>query len=92
MNESKRTVRRSRGAALPHALIVDNLRALESLRRALQTAQRIAVDTESNSLYAYREQVCLIQITAESGDYLIDPLRFDPYKDLAFLGDRKSVV
>lgn len=39
------------------------------------TAQpRLAVDTESNSLHAYREQVCLIQFTTPNKDYVIDPL------------------
>lgn len=41
-------------------------------RLADQTA--IAVDTESDSLYAYREKVCLIQISIPGEDYLIDPL------------------
>ena len=34
----------------------------------------LAVDTESNSLYAYQEQVCLIQFSTQSEDFLIDPL------------------
>ncbi|MDD5369579.1 MAG: HRDC domain-containing protein [Anaerolineaceae bacterium] len=34
----------------------------------------LAVDTESNSLHAYREQVCLIQFSTEATDYLVDPL------------------
>lgn len=34
----------------------------------------LAVDTESNSLFAYRERVCLIQISTPTTDYLIDPL------------------
>lgn len=34
----------------------------------------IAVDTESDSLYVYREKVCLIQISIPGADYLIDPL------------------
>ncbi len=34
----------------------------------------IAVDTEANSLYAYREKVCLIQISIPGADYVIDPL------------------
>ncbi|HVN55297.1 MAG TPA: HRDC domain-containing protein [Anaerolineaceae bacterium] len=34
----------------------------------------LAVDTESNSLYAYQEQVCLIQFSTPSQDFLIDPL------------------
>ncbi len=39
------------------------------------TAQtRLAVDTESNSLHAYRERVCLIQFTTPTHDYVLDPL------------------
>lgn len=39
----------------------------------------VAVDTESNSLYAYSEQVCLIQLSIPKVDYLVDPLAaFDP--------------
>jgi ribonuclease D len=34
----------------------------------------ISVDTESNSLYAYHEQVCLIQFSTPEADYLVDPL------------------
>jgi ribonuclease D len=34
----------------------------------------LAVDTESNSLYVYQEQVCLIQISVPGTDYLVDPL------------------
>jgi ribonuclease D len=40
----------------------------------LQSQPSVAVDTESNSLYAYRERVCLIQFSTRSGDYLVDPL------------------
>ncbi len=41
---------------------------------ALQAADRFAVDLEANSLHAYREQICLIQISTEDQDYIIDPL------------------
>ena len=34
----------------------------------------MAVDTEADSLHAYPEKVCLIQISTISGDRLIDPL------------------
>ena len=40
----------------------------------LSRRARIAVDTESNSLFAYHEQVCLIQFSTEQDDYLVDPL------------------
>ena len=47
--------------------------ALESLIADLEKQARIAVDTESNSLHAYREQVCLIQFSTPAHDYLVDP-------------------
>jgi len=34
----------------------------------------LAVDSESNSLYAYHERVCLIQFSSSTEDYLVDPL------------------
>lgn len=45
----------------------------------------LAIDTEANSLHAYREQVCLIQISTRRADYLLDPLSIvdmDPLGDL----------
>jgi ribonuclease D len=44
---------------------------------------RIAVDTESNSLYAYRERVCLIQFSTPEIDYILDPLVLDDLSPLA---------
>jgi len=43
----------------------------------LRTQPIVAVDTESNSLFAYREQVCLIQFSIPGSDYLVDPLALD---------------
>jgi len=44
---------------------------------------RLAVDTEANSLHAYREQVCLIQFSTPQTDYLVDPLSLDDLTHLA---------
>jgi ribonuclease D len=49
----------------------------------LQGQPALAVDTESNSLYVYEEQVCLVQISVPGADYLVDPLTLD---DLSGLG------
>ena len=54
--------------------LVETREALDALVGRLAEAERIAIDTESNSLHAYRERVCLIQITIPAGDYIIDPL------------------
>jgi ribonuclease D len=60
--------------ALPPPILVADGRALATLMRELERAQRVAVDTEADSFFNYREKVCLVQITAGERDYLIDPL------------------
>lgn len=55
---------------------------LERLVAALRQEPLVAIDTESNSLYAYRERVCLIQISTRENDYIIDPLIIADMKPL----------
>jgi ribonuclease D len=59
---------------LPDPIFIARPAALERLARLLRREPVIAVDTESNSLYAYQEQVCLIQFSTPGYDYLVDPL------------------
>ncbi|MEW5989473.1 MAG: HRDC domain-containing protein [Chloroflexota bacterium] len=40
----------------------------------LRDEPRLAIDLEANSMYAYRERVCLIQISIPGRDFVIDPL------------------
>jgi ribonuclease D len=56
---------------------------LLGLADELQRHAVIGVDTESNSLFAYREQVCLLQVSTEDKDYLIDPLALNDLTPLA---------
>lgn len=59
-------------------------RQLRTLADTLRGTPLLAVDTESNSLYAYYEHVCLIQLSTREHDYIVDPLALD---DLSSLGD-----
>jgi ribonuclease D len=45
----------------------------------LQKHKHIAVDLEADSLYHFREKVCLVQIAAQNLNIVIDPLQI---KDL----------
>jgi ribonuclease D len=54
-------------------LIADQ-KALEELVGELHSQQRIAIDTEADSLHCYFEKVCLIQISSGPGHWLVDPL------------------
>ena len=67
---------------LPPLLVADE-EALGGLIRLLATHPLVAVDTESNSLHAYRERVCVIQFSTPDADYIVDPIRL---RDLSGLG------
>lgn len=67
-------------------MIVETADDAALLRRALKGVKRVAVDTESNSLHAYNPQVCLIQLSTDWEDFLIDPLKLNMEQDGAFLG------
>lgn len=62
---------------------VDHPHSFEDMIAELSKQSRIAVDTESNSLHAYREQVCLIQFSTPERDYILDPFVFDDLSALA---------
>src|SRR3954451_13776229 len=47
---------------------------LSELLPKLETVDRVAVDTEADSLHCYFEKLCLVQISVPGHDYLVDPL------------------
>lgn len=67
----------------PPAVYIDHDTPFQRLIQRLADEPLIAIDTESNSLYAYRERVCLVQISTRTADYIVDPLRV---ADLSPLG------
>ena len=62
---------------LPPPVWVDKPSTFNQMLGDLSAQPRLAVDTESNSLHAYREQVCLVQFTTPLKDYVLDPLGAD---------------
>ena len=67
---------------LPDPILIANQASLERMLKALNQEATLAVDTEANSLYAYQERVCLIQISTLDADYLIDPLAIEDFTSL----------
>jgi len=67
---------------LPPPIWVNTKQLLQKMVDDLAAQKRVAVDTESNSLHAFREQVCLLQFSTSKTDYLLDPLVL---KDLSIL-------
>ena len=54
--------------------VIDTDVKLAALLPAIKSTNWLALDTEADSLHAYPEKVCLIQISTVAGDELIDPL------------------
>jgi ribonuclease D len=64
--------------------VIDSEPKLSELLTRLRVAPWIALDTEADSLHAYPEKVCLLQVSTPDGDELIDPLapiNLDPLLD-----------
>lgn len=68
---------RSDADALPEPAWVDTIAELDALLSRLRAAPRFAIDTESNSMHAYRERICLVQVSVPGHDALVDPLAVD---------------
>ena len=70
-------------SSLPPPTLVADEDSLGYLIGALASAPVLAVDTESNSLHAYRERVCLIQFSVPGADYIVDPVNLPDLSALA---------
>ena len=47
---------------------------LADLLKAIEPIERVAVDTEADSLHCYKEKLCLLQISIPERDVIVDPL------------------
>lgn len=77
--------------SLPPVHLLTSQAELTDLVSHLQTSTRLALDTESNSMFAYRAQVCLVQLSSEEGDFLIDPLSIDDLSPLNVLTSNPAI-
>ncbi len=69
---------------LPYQLI-DTPFKLSTAVEEFSGAQTLAVDLEADSMYHYREKVCLLQLAANGQTYLIDPLAVKELSELKTL-------
>ena len=59
---------------LPPPTVVHDEAGFRRMLEVLARAPEVAVDTEADSFFSYREKVCLVQITALEHDWIVDPL------------------
>jgi ribonuclease D len=54
--------------------LITDAQALQKLVAALSQESLVACDLEADSLHHYQEQVCLLQFSTATANYLVDPL------------------
>jgi ribonuclease D len=58
----------------PDFVVADTPAAVERLAARLRSEPRVALDTEADSLHAFRERVCVVQASVPGLDAVVDPL------------------
>ena len=72
--------------------MIDSASLLTAFLPRLRAAEWLALDTEADSLHAYPEKLCLLQLSHPGGEMLVDPLAgLDLSPLLAILG-RHTVI
>jgi ribonuclease D len=56
---------------------VDTRAGVEEVAAAARAAGWLALDTEADSLHSYFHKTCLVQVTADNRNFVIDPLAMD---------------
>jgi len=77
---------------MSRATLIDDQPSWQHVAAKLESEPLLALDTESNSLHAYRERVCLIQIATGEGISLLDPLAVTDLSALGRLLDNPSII
>lgn len=75
----------------PELVLVESSDALARLVERVGAEPRVALDTEANSLHAYRERVCVVQLSVPGLDAIVDPLRVPDLSPLAGLAARDDL-
>jgi ribonuclease D len=65
---------------------------LDALAERIAQEPRVALDTESNSFHAYRERVCLLQVSIPGADFIVDPISVDVSALGPVLGGEREIV
>ena len=65
---------------------------LAELLPQIGNVDRVAIDTEADSLHCYREKLCLLQISLAEQDYIIDPLANVDLTSLSAALEQKELV
>src|SRR6266576_4605713 len=74
VDRESRSDENKRRVAPERVEVIASVSQLTELLSQLESVDRVAVDTEADSLHCYREKLCLLQVSLPEGDFLVDPL------------------
>ena len=77
---------------LTNLQLVNTVPHVGELLAQIHRFDRVAVDTEADSLHSYREKLCLLQISVPDEDFVVDPLALDDLGALAQALKPKQIV
>lgn len=72
-------------------IVIQKPSDFDVLIQDLSNTRHVAMDTESNSFYAYFERVCLIQISTVDHDYIIDPFAVEDIEALGTILENPGI-
>jgi len=75
--------------------LIEMITTAEQLQRTaalLKTQKIVAFDLEADSMHHYREQVCLLQISTEEKNFIVDPLVCPDFSPLVPIFSDPSIV
>jgi ribonuclease D len=75
---------------LPYEYI-DTPAGLEAVARALESEPVVAVDLEADSMYHFKEKVCLIQMASATTSFVIDPLKLTDFSSIRPIFSRTDI-
>lgn len=85
------TIKKMHGNINQTYQIIDTLSGLEKVATLLGREKIIAVDLEADSMYHYKEKVCLVQIATSKKSVVIDPLRIKDLSPLKTIFSRYDI-
>jgi len=74
-----------------HYKIIDTFDALKNLARTIDKEKTIGVDLEADSMYHFKEKVCLIQMATRRINVVIDPLSVEDLSPLRPIFKRRDI-
>src|SRR5881392_2018655 len=72
--------------------VIADAAQLAELLSLIEAVDRVAVDTEADSLHCYREKLCLLQISLPGRDSIVDPLADVDLAPLRATLERSEIV